>query len=128
MPVQYLPEHFIGESIEAGFNRAPLLEKKPGAPDFFIWRGQRFQRVETLQEWFDYGRRGRMGQNMREAHLSRAERKGSWGVGRFYFRVRIQDGRIFDLYYDRAPKDASDRTGSWYLWREMREAERGTSD
>ena len=73
-----------------------------------------------LQTWFAYGRSGRMSRNMRPANLRKAERRGSWGVGRFFFRVEVEDGRIFDLYYDRAPKDASDRKGSWTLWREMR--------
>jgi len=26
---------------------------------------------------------------------------------------------VFDLYYDRAPKDTVDRKGSWHLLREM---------
>ncbi|MFH1864603.1 MAG: DUF6504 family protein [Candidatus Eisenbacteria bacterium] len=41
------------------------------------------------------------------------------GVGRHYFRVRTDDGRVFDLYYDRAPKDTADRKGSWHLLMEM---------
>lgn len=121
MQARYLPESFIDESVEVGFDQEPLLEKKPGAPDRFHWRGETFESVETIQEWFDYGRRGRMSRNMSPAHLRKAERGGSWGVGRFYYRIRVEGGRIFDLYYDRAPKDASDRSGDWVLWREMRE-------
>jgi hypothetical protein len=60
-----------------------------------------------------------MSKNMKPAHLREAERRGSWGVGRFYFRVRTDKERIFDLYYDRAPKQAADRLGHWFLWREM---------
>jgi hypothetical protein len=122
MPARYLPEHFIDEPVEVEFDQQPLLEKKPGAPDRFTWRDETFENVETIQEWFDYGRRGRMSRNMSPAHLRNAERSGSWGVGRFYFRIRVAGGRIFDVYYDRAPRDASDRGGYWVLWREMREA------
>ena len=122
MPARYQPEHFIDEPIEVGFDAEPLLKKKPSAPDRFLWRGESYERIETLQEWFDYGRRGRMSKNMSPAHLHRARQQGSWGVGRTFFRLRVEGGRIFDLYYDRAPHDASDRSGSWMLWREIQEA------
>jgi hypothetical protein len=32
-----------------------------------------------------------------------------------FFRVRVEDERLFELYYDRAPKDAMDRLGYWFL-------------
>jgi hypothetical protein len=56
---------------------------------------------------------------MQPHNLRLAKKRGSWGVGRFYFRVQVQEGRVFDLYYDRAPDDASDRLGHWFLLREM---------
>jgi hypothetical protein len=96
--------HFIGETIQVEYDRPPMLEKKPGCPNRFIWGGQTFQIVEMLEEWHDYRRRGRMAQNMQPAHLATAELRGSWGVGRDYYRVRTEGGRIFDLYFDRAPK------------------------
>jgi hypothetical protein len=48
-----------------------------------------------------------------------AESRGSWGVGRFYFRVKLEDGRVFDLYYDRAPQGVDRRKGTWFLFREL---------
>ena len=65
-----------------------------------------------------------MARNMQEAHLREASRRGSWGVGRFYFRVRTENGRIFDIYYDRAPEEAADRKGHWFIWRELTESKR----
>ncbi len=112
---------FIGEEIEVGFDRPPLLEKKPGCPDRFIWHGQVFEIVGKLLEWHDYHRRGRMARNMQPAHAAVAEQRGSWGVGRDYFRVLTAGGRVFELYYDRAPKDASQRKGAWFLYRELLE-------
>jgi hypothetical protein len=56
---------------------------------------------------------------MAPAHLATATRRGSWGVGRFYFRVRTDGGGVYDLYYDRQPESAGDRAGHWYLWREV---------
>lgn len=109
------PVRFIDEPVEVIFTQPPALEKKPPCPDGFIWNGQTFQVVESLAEWFDFGRKGRDAKNMRPTHSARASVKGSWGVGRMYFRVRVEGGRIFELYYDRAPLDADRRKGSWFL-------------
>jgi hypothetical protein len=115
------PLHFIGEPVEVHFARPPDLEKMPGPPDGFTWRGSRHIILEIISEWHDYRRRGRMARNMRPTHTSTAERRGSWGVGQDYYRVRTQDGRFFDLYYDRAPKDVDQRKGGWFLDKELSE-------
>lgn len=111
---------FIGEQIEVGFDEPPLLTKKPGMPDKFIWQDVEFEIAKLLGEWFDYGRRGRMKMNMGPENFRKAERRGSWGVGRYYFRVEVRSGQVFDIYYDRAPEDAFDRQGHWFIWRELR--------
>jgi hypothetical protein len=64
-----------------------------------------------------------MARNMRPEHAAKAAAHGSWGVGQFYFRVRTQQGRIFDLYYDRAPKDVDRRKGAWFLDKELGEVQ-----
>jgi hypothetical protein len=115
------PIHFIGERIEAQFDTAPTFSKTPGCPSGFIWQDETYRITELLSEWRDYGRRGRMSSNMRPDHLTMAETRGSWGVGRIYFRVRTASGQIFDLYYDRAPGSGGDRKGTWFLYREMEE-------
>lgn len=119
MPLEWVPCRFIDQEIEVRFNRSPILTKKPGAPDGFRWGDESFQVCQVLSTWFDYQRRGRMATNLIPAHLLTAAQRGSWGVGRFYFRVLTEDERVFDLYYDRAPKKAGDRAGHWFLWREM---------
>ena len=112
-------KRFIGESISVEWDKPPYLEKKPTCPDRIVWRGEKFSVVENLAEWRDYKRRGRMGRNMRPARLHRAQQRGSWGVGRFFFRVRFADGRIFELYYDRAAQGSDQRKGSWFLTQEL---------
>ena len=62
---------FLSEPIEVEFDEAPLLEKKPGCPDRFVWGEQTFVVQEVLAEWHDYRRRGRMAQNMRPHRLAR---------------------------------------------------------
>ena len=118
MPIPEPTMRFIDEPIEAIFDSPPMLEKSPPCPQGFTWQSQTFRIVELLAEWKDFRRRGRMGRNMIPPHLSRAERIGSWGVGRFFFRVRTDGGRIFEIYFDRAPADAGNRKGSWVLFGE----------
>jgi len=141
------PLSFIGEPIEVEFDQAPALEKVPDCPDRFTWRGEVYHVLEMLREWHDYRRRGKMARNMCPRHLEMASQRGSWGVGRDYFRVRAclessqQRGRssgsedavaaasneapsssavrVFDLYYDRAPS-AGGPKGGWFLYREAR--------
>jgi len=119
--MSYRPLHFIGESIEAGFDQPPALEKKPGCPNSFVWRGQTYRVVEMLSEWFDHTRRGRAARNTRSEpqHATVAATRGSWGVGRYYFQVRTERGQIFELYYDRAPKGSDKRKGAWFLVSEL---------
>jgi hypothetical protein len=119
MMTELHPFRFIGEAIEVGFDRPPALEKKPDCPNHFIWGGETHRVVEKLSEWFDHTRRGRAARNMQPGHAAVAARRGSWGVGRYYFRVRTDGGRIFDLYYDRAPKGAAQRKGAWFLVSEL---------
>jgi len=113
------PVRFFSEAIIAHYDEPPALTKKPGTPARFEWRDRTFHVTEKLKEWHDYERRGRMAHNMRPAHLETARRRGSWGVGRDYHRVRTACGRVFDLYYDRAPKAADGRQGRWILFREL---------
>jgi hypothetical protein len=114
-----IPLRFIGEPISVEFDIPPVLDKRPGCPDRFDWQGKTFEITEKLSEWHDYRRRGRMARNMRDTHLRSAACRGSWGVGRDYYRVLAHTGRIFDLYYDRAPDGTDQRKGSWFLYREM---------
>lgn len=114
------PFSFIDEPIEVVFDQPPLLSKSPPCPSAYIWRGETYRVVEMLESWVNYARRGTMARNMRPSHITMAAKRGSWGVGRFHFRVRVQDDRVFELYYDRAPESAGDRMGHWFLLGERR--------
>jgi hypothetical protein len=109
---------FIAEPITVTFSEPPVFEKSPPCPASFTWRGETFSVVEMLETWVDNRRRGRFARNMRPEHLMVAATRGSWGVGRFHFVVRVTGGRIFEIYYDRAPRDANDRKGNWFLFKE----------
>lgn len=107
----------IMEPIEVSFSQEPALEKKPGCPDRFSWRGDEYQVRRVLSEWHDYGRKGRMARNMQPQHARTAEKKGSWGVGEDYYLVETRTGQYFVIYYDRAPKNVDKRKGEWFVER-----------
>ncbi len=109
------PVHFYDDIIQVEFDDPPAREKSPNCPNRFIWCDQVFEISEVIEQWVDYARRGKAQRNMQPAHRSRAERVGSRGVGRFYFRVVVVGNRILDIYYDRAPADVDDRKGNWFL-------------
>lgn len=121
-PDFYRPTHFIDEPIQVQFDKPPVYTKRPECPDGFEWRGESYDIIAVLKEWRDYQRRGRNAHNMRPSHAATANRRGSWGVGRTYFRVHTHVGRIFDLYYDRAPQSVEAREGLWILYRELEAA------
>jgi hypothetical protein len=117
MPLE--PLTFLGERITPIFDHPLIFGKRPHCPDGFNWRGETYHISASLEEWVDFTRRGRLARNMSTEHATVASNRGSWGVGRYHFHVRIGDGRIFHIYYDRAPKDLDDRMGEWYLVSEM---------
>lgn len=117
--MHFIPVRFIQETIQIHYSRQPLLEKKGGCPDGFFWRDEDYTIVEVISEWHDYKRRGRMERNMQPQHAEVAQTRGSWGVGQDYYRVRTENGKFFDIYYDRAPKDVDQRKGAWFLDREI---------
>jgi hypothetical protein len=113
------PIHFYDRPVEVIYVTPPGLEKSPPCPDGFVWDEVAYRVTEVLSAWSDFRRRGRYARNMRPAHAAVAAARGSLNVGRFYFRVRVDSGQIFDLYYDRAMKSVDDRKGQWFLYREL---------
>ncbi len=110
---------FISEPIIVMFDKPPIAEKKPGPPDGFFWQNAEYRIIEVLNQWQDFERRGSMAHNMRPSSKKKALRRGSYGVGRFFFRVRTDNGEYFELYYDRAVKSVDDRKGIWILCRKV---------
>jgi hypothetical protein len=112
---EYTPIHFFDEQILVIFNVPSLYEKSPTCPNAFSWNEKTYRVLESLSEWSDFTRRGKMASNMRPAHAETASTRGSLNVGRFYFRVKVDSGQIFDIYYDRAMKSIDDRKGEWFV-------------
>jgi hypothetical protein len=119
--VELTPLHFLDQPIEVTFDTPPAREKAPDCPSRFIWEGKTYRVVEMLSAWTDFKRRGRMARNMQPAHAAVASTRGSLNVGRYYFRVKVDTGQIFDVYYDRAMKNVDNRKGQWFMYRELGE-------
>lgn len=113
------PIHFFDEIIEVIFDTPPKLEKAPHCPSAFIWNGKTYRIIQSLSEWTDFSRSGKMAKNMRPAHSMTAATRGSLNVGRYYFRVEVETKQIFDIYFDRAMKNLDKRKGQWIIYREM---------
>ncbi len=111
--------HFLDQPIEVSFESPPAYEKSPHCPDRFMWGERTYRIIEKISEWTDFSRRGRAVRNMRPSHAEVASSRGSLNVGRFFFRVRVDTGQLFDLYYDRAIKGVDDRKGKWFVYREL---------
>jgi hypothetical protein len=119
MPPEPRSLHFLDQPIEVSFDSPPAYEKTPPCPDGFTWSGKSYRVVDRLSEWADFARRGRLARNMRPSHAETAARRGSLNVGRFFFRVRVGTGQVFDLYYDRLMKNIDERKGQWFIYREI---------
>jgi hypothetical protein len=113
------PLHFIDQPIDVRHDSPPARQKLPPCPSSFTWNNGSFKITEIISEWTDFGRRGRNARNMSPAHASAAASRGSLNVGRFFFRVRVDTGQVFDVYYDRAMKNIDQRKGQWFVYREM---------
>ena len=109
------PVHFINEVIAVQHSIKPVYKRTPTPPDGFVWRGEAFHISEIMLEWKDFDRRGKNAHNMRPTNQLKAAKRGSRGVGRFYFRVMTDNDRIFQIYFDRANWDNETQTGSWIL-------------
>lgn len=118
---EFAPIHFLDQLIEPIFDTPPAREKTPDCPNGFIWEDKTYRVTEMLSQWSDFTRRGplRVARNMRPAHAALASTRGSLNVGRFYFRVRVDSGQVFDIYYDRAVQDVNRRKGQWFVYREL---------
>ena len=113
------PLHFLDQPIQVSFKTPPARQKLPHCPDEFVWDERSYTVMENLSEWSDFTRKGRMARNMQPAHAAVAAKRGSLNVGRFFFRVLVDTGQIFDLYYDRASRNVDEHLGQWFLYREL---------
>ena len=108
-------KQFIDKEIQVELLGGTFLERKPKCPTRIFWQDVWVRVLSLESSWDDFSRRGLKERNMHDKHLERAKVRGSWGVGKFYFRFLGEDGHTYTVYYDRAPSDAENRKGKWIL-------------
>lgn len=89
---------FIGEPVEV------RVGPGPGAPASFTWQGRSLGVVEVVEAWQDYG----FGATHPAARNWRTRRH------RNCYRVRAEDGHLYELYLDRGSGQRR-----WYLYRRL---------
>lgn len=112
------PISFINQEIQVEFDQPPLYSRTPIPPSRFLWQGEIWEIQEVIEEWKDYDRRGKTAHNMRPSNLVKTVKRGSRGVGRFYYRVITENERIFQIYFDRSAWDQELKKGKWFLYAE----------
>jgi hypothetical protein len=105
---------FICEPIEVEFEVVSGLKKRPGPPIRFVWRERSYEVAEILAEWHRYVSQPIPGKRPRY-YIRSAQREGSWGVGRDFYRVRTECGGVYVIYYDRRPKGPEIDSG-WFMY------------
>ena len=71
------------------------------------------------KEWHNYDNHGRIKKFYSQRRGNAPEmnpRKGSWGVGRDYYRVKTDTGEVFVIYYDRQLKKQKRVSGYYWKW------------
>lgn len=65
----------------------------PAMPVSFVWRNKDYRVLAVKRSWHDWG-------------FARSAPKKDWRSRRHrtYFHVQIEDGRVFELYLDRADR------------------------
>lgn len=98
-----------GETLEVTAADEPAAPGQAPIPRAFRWRGKEFRVGAVLRRWQDDPDRARA---VRRPGARPFEAPGT-GRGRTYFRVRSDDGSVFDLAWD------PDRPQPWRLLRHL---------
>lgn len=96
------------QRIEVTEVEAPAAPGRPPRPRRFRWQGREFQVAGIIRTWQDRPARARGAVKPYELRFGAPVDE----PGRTYFRLRTEDGSVFDLAYDPEPQ-------SWTLVRHL---------
>ena len=79
---------------------------KSKEPTSFIWKRKDYKIKEILESWADWG------------FPPGSPKKKSWRLRhhRNYYKIKTEDGKIFEIYFDRKTKKEE---GEWVLYRKI---------
>jgi hypothetical protein len=85
------------------FDTARMGRGEPGLPAGFTWRGRSLEIIEELRAWKQPSREG-------------ARAGGDLYLRRHYYRLRMDDGAVWTVYFVRqAPRSGNDKA-RWFLY------------
>ena len=93
-----MPGQFVDEPIHV------TTEPELGQPVRFDWRGATYDVVEILMQWSDWG-------------FSPAVSRRTWRTRRHrnYYRIKVKDGSVYEIYLDRSDADRK----RWFLFQRL---------
>jgi hypothetical protein len=95
---------FISEPmvpLETSFDTGGMARGEPGLPQKFRWREKEFIVAEVLEQWKEHG-------DCRNGSAERYVRKHG-------YRVRIADGAIFKIYFQRTSGRGKLAKSRWWI-------------
>ena len=93
------------------FDTAPMGRGEPGLPRGFDWRGESRTVIEPLGAWKHSSREG-------------ARAGGDLYLRRHYYRLRMDDGSIWTVYFVRQAPRSGNPKSRWFLYTVEREQTR----
>lgn len=101
------PPRLISEALTplaGGFDTAAMAQGEPGLPAGFHWRDAELLVQDVLQSWKETGDC---------SHGSKEQY-----VRRHYWKLRLEDGRICTVYFERQPRKTGTAAKSprWFLY------------
>ena len=92
---------FIGEPLSGIVVGLPSSTGEPVAPSEFSWRNQTYQVVEIIDKHKGIDRDRTHGSSEQYVH-------------KHWFTVKVNDGRIMSIYFERQPRGRG--TQRWWLY------------
>jgi len=87
--------------IRGTFDTRAMGRGEPGLPTGFIWRERTFRVVEVLETW---------------KHSEREGGSGELYLRRHYFKLRMEDGAIWTVYFVRQTPKTGNVKQRWFLY------------
>ncbi len=99
-------EQFVSEALSplrGTFDAAAMARGLPGLPSGFVWRGQSYTVDDVLERWKASSREG-------------GRASGELYLRRHYYRLRMNDGSLWTVYFLRQTPQSSSPRVRWFLY------------
>lgn len=100
-----MSDQFVSEAItpEAGTFGLPTAVGEPALPRRFKWRERSYDVREVLRGW-------------KEHQADRTHGSGELYLRKHWFEVRVDDGSVMKLYFQRQPMSGRSAKARWWLY------------